>query len=94
MSFRPSGDQRLLTLGAALLLPVFRGPTRWGDFSYGTYVLHWPIIQVVVALGLYRYHPWAAMSLSILLLAIGATISWFFIEKPSLDACPRPGTAP
>lgn len=73
-----------LTLGAALLLPVVRGPTRWGDFSYGTYVLHWPIIQTVVALGLYQYHPWLAVGVTLVLLASAATFSWFVIEKPSL----------
>ncbi|MDQ6734077.1 MAG: acyltransferase, partial [Nitrospirota bacterium] len=46
-----------LTLGASLLLPAVKGPTRWGDFSYGTYVLHWPIIQLVVATSLYRSYP-------------------------------------
>jgi peptidoglycan/LPS O-acetylase OafA/YrhL len=73
-----------LTLGAALLLPTFRGPTRWGDFSYGTYVLHWPTIQVVVALGLYQTHPWLAMLVTFIALAILAIMSWFFVEKPSL----------
>lgn len=73
-----------LTLGASLLLPTVKGPTRWGDFSYGTYVLHWPIIQIVVAFGLYRTHPWAALVVTLVALAIAAPLSWFFIEKPSL----------
>ena len=73
-----------LTLGAALLLPVFRGPTRWGDFSYGTYVLHWPIIQCIVATGLFQVNPWTAAAITVLLVAVGAAISWFFVEKPSL----------
>ncbi len=74
-----------LTLGAALLLPVVRGPTRWGDFSYGTYVLHWPIIQTVIALGVYRRNGWLGMAATLMLLALGATFSWFVVEKPSLD---------
>ncbi len=73
-----------LTLGASLLLPVVKGPTRWGDFSYGTYVLHWPMIQIVVAAGLYRAHPWTAMIVTLALVAFGAVLSWFFVEKPSL----------
>lgn len=73
-----------LTLSAALLLPVVKGPTRWGDFSYGTYVLHWPIIQIVVATGLYATRPWAALILTLLAVAVGAVLSWFFVEKPSL----------
>ncbi|MBS1798491.1 MAG: acyltransferase [Acidobacteria bacterium] len=73
-----------LTLSASLLLPVVKGPTRWGDFSYGTYVLHWPIIQIVVATGLYATRPWAAMLVTLLAVAVGAALSWFIVEKPSL----------
>ncbi len=73
-----------LTLAASLLLPTVKGPTRWGDFSYGTYVLHWPITQIVVAAGLYAARPWAALALTFLAVAVGAVLSWFFVEKPSL----------
>lgn len=73
-----------LTLSASLLFPVVKGPTRFGDFSYGTYVLHWPIIQVVTAAGLYRVNPWLAMVVTLIALAIAAPLSWFFVEKPSL----------
>lgn len=73
-----------LTLGASLLLPAVKGPTRWGDFSYGVYVLHWPIIQLVVAAGVYSTHPWFALVLTLLSIAIAAPLSWFFVEKPSL----------
>jgi peptidoglycan/LPS O-acetylase OafA/YrhL len=63
---------------------VVKGPTRWGDFSYGTYVLHWPIIQLIIAAGLYNSHPWMAFALTFVTVAIGAVLSWFFVEKPSL----------
>ena len=81
--FRPAAVATL-TLSACLLLPVVKGPTRWGDFSYGTYVLHWPIIQLVVAAGIYRNNPWLALALTLVAVAIGAVLSWFFVEKPSL----------
>jgi peptidoglycan/LPS O-acetylase OafA/YrhL len=74
----------VLTLWASMLLPTVKGPTRWGDFSYGTYVLHWPIIQIVVALGLYATRPWAALVLTLVAVAVGAAFSWFVVEKPSL----------
>ncbi len=74
----------VLTLGACLLLPHIQGPTRWGDFSYGTYILHYPIVQLIVAAGLFRVHPWAALLLTVCLVAIGAVLSWNFIEKPSM----------
>jgi peptidoglycan/LPS O-acetylase OafA/YrhL len=73
-----------LTLSVSLLFPTIKGPTRWGDFSYGIYVLHWPIIQLFVAAGLYRTHPWAALTLSSVTIAGAAVFSWFVVEKPSL----------
>jgi peptidoglycan/LPS O-acetylase OafA/YrhL len=82
-ALRPAGVATL-TLSASLLAPTIKGPTRWGDFSYGIYVLHWPIIQLFVAAGLYRNHPWAALAISVVTIAIAAVLSWFFVEKPSL----------
>jgi peptidoglycan/LPS O-acetylase OafA/YrhL len=82
-AFRPAAIATL-TLGASLLLPVVKGPTRWGDFSYGTYVLHWPIIQVIVALGVFRANAWAGLALTLAVVAVAAPLSWFFVEKPSL----------
>ena len=73
-----------LTLGAALLLPVVRGPARWGDFSYGTYVLHWPLIQIVVATGIFAIHPWVGLAASLVTVALAAVFSWFVVERPIL----------
>ncbi|MDE3104559.1 MAG: acyltransferase [Acidobacteriota bacterium] len=81
--FRPAAIATL-TLAACLLLPVVKGPTRWGDFSYGTYVLHWPVIQMVVAAGLYRTHPYVALAVTLAGIALAAPLSWFLVEKPSL----------
>jgi peptidoglycan/LPS O-acetylase OafA/YrhL len=72
------------TLGASLLLPQVKGPTRWGDFSYGTYILHYPIIQIIIAAGVFNAHPWAALLLTVASVAVAASLSWFFVEKPSL----------
>lgn len=81
--FRPAAIATL-TLCASLLFPVIKGPTRWGDFSYGIYVLHWPVIQIFVAIGLYRTRPWVALALTLVTVAIAAVLSWFLVEKPSL----------
>jgi peptidoglycan/LPS O-acetylase OafA/YrhL len=61
-----------------------KGPTRWGDFSYGIYVLHWPIIQLFVSKGLYQTRPWVALVLTLITITIAAVLSWFLVEKPSL----------
>jgi peptidoglycan/LPS O-acetylase OafA/YrhL len=74
----------ILVLGFCFLLPEIKGPTRWGDFSYGTYLLHWPIIQTMVALGLFEHQPWPMALVAVTLVAIAAVLSWFFVEKPAL----------
>jgi peptidoglycan/LPS O-acetylase OafA/YrhL len=71
----------ILVLTFSLLLPEMRGPTRWGDFSYGTYVLHYPIVQTLVALGLFQSSPWLAFALTLALVAAFAVFSWHFVER-------------
>jgi peptidoglycan/LPS O-acetylase OafA/YrhL len=73
----------LLVLGFSLLVPEIKGPTRWGDFSYGTYVLHWPIIQTLVAVGVFK-RPWVGVASAITLVGIAAVISWYTVEERAL----------
>lgn len=75
----------IFTLAGCLLLPQVKGPTRWGDFSYGTYILHFPIIQLLIHFGLFQSHPWASVGLVLLIVMPCAALSWFFIERPCLE---------
>jgi peptidoglycan/LPS O-acetylase OafA/YrhL len=74
----------IIVLGFCFLAPEMKGPTRWGDFSYGTYLLHWPIIQTLVALGLFERAPWAAAIGALVLVSAASVLSWYFVEKPWL----------
>ena len=76
----------VLTIGACYLLPHFEGPAKWGDFSYGAYVLHFPIIQSLVALGLFTYDPWVALITVLVLVSVSAVLSWKFVESPFLKS--------
>ncbi len=54
------------------------------DLSYGTYVLHFPILQLLAALGL-NHDGFFLFFTTGLVLALGlATVSWFGIERPFL----------
>lgn len=75
----------MLTLGACQLLPHIEGPTRWGDFSYGTYLLHFPIIQGLVALHAFRFGTAAGLCIVFSTIAAAVAFSWFVVERPSLQ---------
>jgi peptidoglycan/LPS O-acetylase OafA/YrhL len=67
-----------------LLLPYRRGPTKYGDFSYGIYVFHFPVIQTFVSLGIMSAYPYPALGLVCFTVGLVALASWNFIEKPFL----------
>ncbi len=57
---------------------------RYGDFSYGIYLYHFPIVQALIALGLFAWSSWIAVLVTILAVACCSVISWFFLESPAL----------
>jgi peptidoglycan/LPS O-acetylase OafA/YrhL len=54
-----------------------------GDFSYGVYIFHFPIIQTLIYLGLFDggWNVGVALFITILLTAAAALFSWHVIEK-------------
>jgi peptidoglycan/LPS O-acetylase OafA/YrhL len=83
LAFRPLAIP-ILVLAFCFLAPEMKGPARYGDFSYGTYLMHWPIIQTLVAFGLFTRWPYLALGVTVVLVALAAGVSWFFVEKPIL----------
>lgn len=54
---------------------------KYGDMSYGVYIVHWPIIQVLVALGFTRLHPALFLPLAVVLLFSLSFLMWHVVEK-------------
>lgn len=55
--------------------------SRYGDFSYGIYIVHFPIIQTLVNYRVLADRPWILVMLSYAL-ALGASVLlWHFVEK-------------
>ena len=54
---------------------------KYGDFSYGAYILHFPIIQVFLYLGWFRESPWLYLLAVIVATLIGAIALWHAVEK-------------
>jgi len=57
---------------------------RYGDFSYGIYIVHFPIVQMLVSLGMFSWNPYLALGLAAGLVLLAAIISWHIVEKPFL----------
>jgi len=76
----------VLVLGFCIVLPPLAHASRFGDFSYGTYIWHFPTLQLIAT----QHWP-ATTSTAVALIAIGvATVfSWHVIEEPWLRGSPR-----
>ena len=57
---------------------------KFGDFSYGTYIWHFPVLQAYISVGMFQTRPFGGFILSMLTVLIFAIISWHIIEKPFL----------
>ena len=63
--------------------PRLPDAARFGDLSYGVYIVHFPIIQTVVALGLF-VAPWTGAGVSLAAAVVAALLLWYLVEKPAL----------
>lgn len=58
---------------------------RFGDFSYGLYITHFPIIQAMIMVGAFSIMPFAAaFAVAAALSFLASVLLWFFVEKPAL----------
>jgi peptidoglycan/LPS O-acetylase OafA/YrhL len=57
---------------------------KYGDFSYGIYIWHFPIIQIFISLGIFNYSNILAILGIIIFASISTYLSWNFVEKPFL----------
>jgi peptidoglycan/LPS O-acetylase OafA/YrhL len=77
----------LRPIGLALLvMSVSFGPYlgrfgRYGDFSYGIYIVHFPVLQTLIALGAARLPPLLFLLLSVLIVGVLAFAMWHLVEK-------------
>ncbi len=54
---------------------------KYGDFSYGAYITHFPIIQLLTQLGLYQYSPSFGLAITLALTLTSAVLMWHLVEK-------------
>ncbi|SHF79785.1 Peptidoglycan/LPS O-acetylase OafA/YrhL, contains acyltransferase and SGNH-hydrolase domains [Flavobacterium fluvii] len=70
----------------AYSLPFLNNFGKYGDFTYGLYIYHFPIIQLFRQYDLFeKYDPILMAFLVISITFFFAVFSWFFVEKRFLD---------
>jgi peptidoglycan/LPS O-acetylase OafA/YrhL len=79
---------RAIGLGATSIwvakgAPQLPDAARFGDLSYGLYILHFPIIQTLIALDLFEA-PMVGVGLTVIVALAGALLLWRYVERPTL----------
>ncbi len=57
---------------------------KYGDFSYGIYLVHFPIIQIFVQENLFEKYSFYAFFLCVAIVVLFSVLIWNFVEKPLL----------
>lgn len=58
---------------------------KFGDFSYGVYIIHFPIIQILLNYGVFGSNALSFIGGAFGITLIFAILLWFFVEKPWLS---------
>ena len=81
----------LRAAGFALLIAAIAfapGPklnaAKYGDVSYGVYITHFPIVQALVAAGLFQFNPVLGAFAAVVLVILSSFVLWRVIERPML----------
>jgi peptidoglycan/LPS O-acetylase OafA/YrhL len=86
-----TGNEYLLPIGLGIII-MFIGFNfknlntigKTGDYSYGVYIFHFPIIQIMVSLGYFKINKYLALLIVIGTVFSVAYISWHFLERKTL----------
>jgi peptidoglycan/LPS O-acetylase OafA/YrhL len=74
----------IVVMWIALAVPRLIDAAYFGDLSYGLYILHFPIIQTVVAIGLFAASPEQGIAIALSATIVAALLLWWLIERPAL----------
>jgi peptidoglycan/LPS O-acetylase OafA/YrhL len=81
-------------LGAVIMFAAFnfsrlRNVGRYGDYSYGIYIFHGPILKILIDLGYYAVNEYVTVVAGMGMVFSAAYISWHFVEKKALKRAAR-----
>jgi len=68
----------------AVGMPHLFDAARFGDLSYGLYLVHFPIIQTTIAVGLFASSPAFGLAIAGAASLVAALLLWWLVERPAL----------
>ena len=68
----------------ACVIPPLGNFGKFGDSSYGIYIMHFPILQALIAYGIFKESPWMMLLLAGVIMMISSFLLWHFVEKKFL----------
>jgi peptidoglycan/LPS O-acetylase OafA/YrhL len=63
------------------LFPYAGNFGKYGDFSYGLYIVHFPILQCLIHFGWLATHPWLFQTVGVLASLVASIAMWHLVEK-------------
>jgi peptidoglycan/LPS O-acetylase OafA/YrhL len=58
--------------------------SKYGDFSYGAYIVHWPILQTLIVFGVATLNPAVFFLLSVFFISLASILMWHLVESKFL----------
>ena len=58
--------------------------SKYGDMSYGIFILHFPVLLILVSLGVMNNYPFIGLLTAFIIVLAGSLLCWHWIEKPFL----------
>lgn len=74
----------ILVVYFATIFPYLGDFGKYGDFSYGIYILHFPILQLLIAHHLFADSQILFITVAGILVLLFSILLWHFVEKPFL----------
>jgi peptidoglycan/LPS O-acetylase OafA/YrhL len=60
--------------------------SKYGDFSYGVYIVHFPILQTLIALGVARLNPALFLVVNLSIVGLAGILMWHLVESRFLKS--------
>jgi len=74
----------IIVVSVASFLPYLGNFARFGDLSYGIYIFHFPIVQILISYHIFNFSPVLGFMAAVFIVFLLSFISWHLLERPFL----------